>query len=140
MPAERSCGSASEGAGEATAGANREPTDRPAYGYVSLPVLHAPDAEIRLRRALADFAMLEGLDLHSIFVDHRGTQPYGFTALRTLIRRTGIRLVVLPDLTHVAHIATVSALTQAGLARYLNVAVLLTTPTPATTPTSQVHR
>src|SRR3954469_16980172 len=98
--------------------------DGPAYGYVSLPLLHAPDAEIRLRRSLADFAMLEGLDLHCIFVDHRGAQPYGFAALRTLIRRTGVRLV-LPDLTHVEHIATGSALTQAGLARYLNVAVLL---------------
>src|SRR4051794_38457354 len=87
--------------------------DRPAYGYVSLPLLHAPDAEIRLRRSLADFAMLEGLDLESIFVDHRGTQPYGFAALHVLIRRTGVRIVVLPDLTHVEHIATVNALTQA---------------------------
>jgi hypothetical protein len=105
--------------------------DRPAFGYVSLPVLHAPDAEIRLRRALAGFAAFEGLDLHSIFVDHRGTQPYGFAALRTLIRRTGVRLVVLPDLTHVEHIATVNTLTQTGLARFLNAAVLLTSTTPA---------
>src|SRR3954469_20073061 len=112
--------------------------DGPAYGYVSLPVLHAPDAEIRLRRALADFAMLEGLDLESIFVDHRGTQPYGFAALRTLIRRTGIRLVVLPDLTHVEHIATVNALTRAGLARFLGAAVLLTAP--ATAPACQARR
>ena len=36
-----------------------------------------PDAEIRLRRALADFARLEALDLQSIFVDSRGTQPLG---------------------------------------------------------------
>jgi hypothetical protein len=109
--------------------------DRPAYGYVSLPLLHGRDAEIQLRRHVADFAVLEGLDLHSIFVDHRGTQPYGFAAMRTLIRRTGVRLVVLPDLTHVEHIATVSALTQAGLARFLNAAVLLTSP--ATAPTSR---
>src|SRR4051795_3100028 len=112
--------------------------DRPAYGYVSLPVLHAADAEIRLRRAQADFAMHEGLDLQSIFVDHRGSQPYGFAALRTLIRRTDVRLVVLPDLTHVEHIATVSALTQAGLARFLNAGVLLTNP--ATAPTTETHR
>jgi hypothetical protein len=105
--------------------------DRPAYGYISLPVLHAPDAEIRLRRALADFAMLEALDLQSIFVDHRGSQPYGFAALRTLIRRTGVRLVVLPDLTHVEHIAAVNALTQAGLARFLGAAVLLSTTSAA---------
>src|SRR4051812_27040722 len=123
-----------------TTGFTALPPLRPAYGYVSLPLLHAPDAEIRLRRSLADFAMLENLDLDSIFVDHRGTQPYGFAALRTLIRRTGVRLVVLPDLTHVEHIATVSALTQAGLARYLNAAVLLTTPPPATAPTSQASR
>src|SRR3954451_19424182 len=111
-----------------------EVMDRPAYGYVSLPLLHAPDAEIRLRRSLADFAMLEGLGLESIFVDHRGTQPYGFAALRVLIRRTGVRIVVLPDLTHVEHIAAVSALTQAGLARFLNAAVLLITPGPAPAP------
>jgi hypothetical protein len=114
--------------------------DRPAYGYVSLPVLHAPDAEIRLRRALADFAALEGLDLHSIFVDHRGSQPYGFAALRTLIRRTGVRIVVLPDLTHVEHIATVNTLTQAGLARLLNAAVLLTAPKPAPVPRDRARR
>src|SRR3954466_14368037 len=114
--------------------------DRPAYGYLSLPHAHPLDAEVRLRRTLADFAALEGLDLQSIFVDHRDTQPYGFAALRTLLRRTGVRLVVLPDLTHVEHIATVNALTQAGLARFLNAAVLLTTPTPATTPTSPAHR
>jgi hypothetical protein len=104
--------------------------DRPAYSYVSLPHRDAPDAEIRLRRSLVEFAQLEGLILHSIFVDDRDTQPYGFAALRTLLRRTGVRLVVLPDLTHVGHIATVSALTQAGLARFLNAAVLLTAPTP----------
>src|SRR3954453_14989994 len=108
--------------------------DRPAYGYVSLPLLHAPDAEIRLRRALADFAMREGLDLQSIFVDHRGGQPYGFAALRPLIRRTGVRLVVLPDLTHVEHIATVNALTQVGLARFLGAAVLLTNPIQSSPP------
>src|SRR3954451_15885826 len=114
--------------------------DRPTYGYVSLPLLHAPDAEIRLRRTLADFAMLEGLDLQSVFVDHRGGQPYGFAALRTLIRRTRVRLVVLPDLTHVEHIATVSALTRAGLGRFLNAAVLLTSATPATMPTPRPRR
>src|SRR5437868_2107332 len=100
--------------------------DRPAYGYISLPHRHPPDSELRLRRSLAEFAQLEGLDLASIFVDHRGSQPYGFAALRTLIRRTGVRLVVLPDLTHVEHLATVNALTQAGLARFLGAAVLLT--------------
>ena len=36
----------------------------------------------------------------------------------------------LPDLTHVEHIATVNALTQAGLARFLGAAVLLTQPGP----------
>src|SRR3954449_4500999 len=104
-------------------------TDRPSYGYVSLPAVHPPDAEVRLRRQLADFAMLEGLDLESIFVDSRGTQPYGFAALRTLVRRTGVRLVVVPDLDHVAHIATVNALSRAGLARFLGAAVLLTAAT-----------
>jgi hypothetical protein len=104
---------------------------RPAYGYVSLPRQHPPDAEVRLRRCVAEFAVLQDLDLHTIFVDKRESQPYGFAALLTVMGRTGVRLVVLPDLTHVEHIATVSAFSQAGLGRFLDADVLLTTPSPA---------
>jgi hypothetical protein len=103
----------------------------PAYGYISLPRQHPPDAEVQFRHRVTEFAMLEGLDLHSIFVDDRESQPYGFAALLTLMDRSGVRLVVLPDLTHVEHIALVSALNQDGLGRFLNADVLLTTPSPA---------
>jgi hypothetical protein len=41
------------------------------------------------------------------------------------LRRTGVRIVVLPSLAHVQHIAAVAALTRAGLARYLDATVLL---------------
>lgn len=107
--------------------------NRPAYGYLSLSSGDAPEAETRLRHCLAEAATLEGLALQSVFVDKRDTQPYGFSALRALIRRTGVCLVVLPDLTHVEHIATVNGLTQAGLGRFLGAAVLVANvgPTPS---------
>jgi hypothetical protein len=103
--------------------------DRPAYGYISLAQDDRPDAETRLRWSLVECARLEGLQLRSVFVDHPDDSPYAFSAMREVLRRrTDIRAVVLPDLTHVAHIPTVAGLTHAGLARYLGIGVLLATP------------
>jgi uroporphyrinogen-III synthase len=118
-------------------------THRRAYGYLSLPRPRRPDVEIRLRRRLAEFAALEGLDLASIFVDEREESPYGFAALRELLRRTDVHAVVLPSLARVRHIAAVAPLTQADLARYLNAAVLLAVVEPgaaATRPAGHATR
>jgi hypothetical protein len=96
-----------------------------AFGYGSL--VHDRGAEeARLRWVLAAGAQRAGLELRSVFVDDRKESPYGFAAMRELLRRRDdVRVVVLPDLTHVAHIAAVAHLSRAGLARYLGTAVLL---------------
>src|SRR5947209_3796070 len=64
-----------------------------------------------------------------------------FAALREVLHRRGdVHAVVLPDLTHIAHIASVAGLTHAGLARYLGVAVLVVTRTPGPTPPTATIR
>jgi hypothetical protein len=99
--------------------------DRQAYAYLILAEDRGTD-ETRLRRALTEYARRDGLDLCTVFVDRIGESPYGFAAMRELLRRRAdVRVVVLPDLTHVAHIPTVAHLSRAGLARYLGTAVLL---------------
>lgn len=106
---------------------------RPAFAYLTVPRWSDPGTEIPVRRALAEYARLEGLDLRSVFVDVLDESPYAFAALRELLRRRSeVRTVVLPDLGHVAHLPAVAHLSQAGLARFLGAAVLLVTPGPST--------
>lgn len=118
---------------------NEEPRRRrPAYAYVAIAQTREQNAETRLRRELVQFAALESLDLRSVFVDQRSGQPYGFAALRALIARSGVRLVVLPSLDHVGHIPAVAHLSRAGLARYLGAAVLLSRVGDATDSTGSM--
>jgi hypothetical protein len=109
--------------------------DRAAYGYASLPQLHNSSSERHLRAFISDCAQEHGVLLRNVFVDFRDESPYAFAALRELLRRRrDVRALVLPDLTHVAHLATIGSLSHAGLARYLGVAVLVATPTPGPVP------
>ncbi|MBA3905156.1 MAG: hypothetical protein H0X35_00475 [Pseudonocardiales bacterium] len=107
---------------------------RPAFGYLLLPSPRGlspcgpsgPDHEVGLRRDMAEYARLEGLELDSVFVDVVGESPYAFAAMRELLRRRpDVRTVVLPGLEHLAQLTTVADLSRAGVARYLGVAVLL---------------
>ena len=104
--------------------------ERVAYGYLSLPRTPKGDAETRLRWSLLEYARLEGLDLRRVFVDSRDDDgAYGFDALRVVLaRKPDVRAVILPDLTHVAHIPLVATMTSSELSRLLGVAVRLTVP------------
>ena len=103
-----------------------------AYGYASVSRGYSLNDERRLRWTLLERAKHDGLLLRHVFIDHRDESPYAFTAMRALLRRRDdVQAVVLPDLNHVAHIATVTGLTRAGLTRYLGAAVLLAEPSPA---------
>lgn len=106
--------------------------DRAAYGYASVSRGFTMSDETRLRGTLVERAARDGLLLRNVFIDHHDESPYAFAAMRALLRRRDdVRAVVLPDLSHVAHIASVARLTPAGVARYLGAAVLLAEPSPA---------
>ncbi len=117
------------------------PIPRPAFAY--LTVRHrrgqGPDAEMELRRALTEFARLQGLALVSVFVDVQGEFPYGFAALRELLRRKPeVTAVVVPHLGHLAHLPLVGGpVGREALARLFGVAVLLVDPTAAPAPDLQ---
>src|SRR4051794_26257318 len=104
-------------------------TDQWAYGYAMLSSPSRAEAETRLRWTLAECSQREGLHLRDVFIDEKGQPPYGFAAMRELIRRRGdIRAVVLPDLTHIQHILSLTGLSPGALARYLGIGVLLVAP------------
>lgn len=108
---------------------------RCAYVYLSADETEEWHVEARLRRYLAEYARLEGLHVRAVFVDRRNERPSSFEAMITLLHSgddDDVRIVVLPDLGHVAHIPRVAHLTRAGLARHLGAAVLLAeAPAPA---------
>jgi hypothetical protein len=106
------------------------PVHRRAYGYMSLTDDDDSDTEASLREQLVCAAALDRLELAGVFMDRRGQQPYGFAAMRELLRRSDAATVLLPNLTHVEHISAVARLSRAGLARWLGAAVLLTDVLP----------
>src|SRR5690242_8412811 len=109
---------------------------RSAFGYVSLPQQAPAHTEQRLRWSLLEYARLESLDLRRVFVDSCDEDgAYAFDALRVVLaRKPDVRAVVLPDLTHVAHIPLVATMTPSELSRFLGVAVRLTVPEAAPPP------
>ena len=107
-----------------------------AYGYLSVPRGTSVDDEQRVRRSMLEYARIEGLELQHLFVDRREDDAaYGFDALRVVLgRRPDVETVVLPDLSHVAHIPIVAGMSTGELGRVLGCTVLLVRPEPPAPP------
>jgi hypothetical protein len=107
-----------------------------AYGYLSVPRTTSLDDEQRLRRSILEYGRVEGLELQHLFVDRREDEAaYGFDALRVVLgRRPEVGTVVLPDLSHVAHIPLVARMSANELGRFLGCTVLLVRPDPPPRP------
>ena len=107
-----------------------------AYGYLSVPRATSVDDEQRVRWSILEYGRIEGLDLQHLFVDRREDDAaYGFDALRVVLgRRPDVETVVLPDLSHVAHIPLVAGMSTGELGRLLRCTVLLVRPEPPAPP------
>lgn len=103
---------------------------RRAYGYLVLPQAQdvdqgAPEGEPPQVAALTVAAAWRGYQLAGVFSDVAPRSDAGFYELLDAVRRDGVSAVVVPDLSHLAHVGCLEGADVRAASRYLKVKVIL---------------
>jgi hypothetical protein len=77
-----------------------------AYGYMRIEQGSSADPD-DLRQQLIEFARSQGYELAEIFVEPRDPAGSAFAALIEALRGSGIQMVIVPTMRHLAHLESV---------------------------------